>query len=279
MVSPPSLSAAIVCYAADAATLATTVRTLVIAAERAMAAGRLAGMHIVLVDNGPDANARRTLEAVISAQDAVLPAACTIACIGDGRNVGFGAGHNKALRRTTDDFHLVLNPDVEFDTDALEAALAFMHQNPGCGLLSPAVRDGKGETQFLCRRLPGVFDLFLRGFAPAGLRRCFRARLDRYEMRDFSSDAVLWDPPIVSGCCMLFRTELLHQLGGFDEGFFLYFEDYDISLRAGRSSRLARVPGVCITHLGGHAARKGWRHVFLFVQSARRFFCRYGWRW
>ena len=78
---------------------------------------------------------------------------------------------------------------------------------------------------------------------------------------------VLWDPPIVSGCFMLFRTDVLQQLEGFDPRFFLYFEDFDISLRAGRVSRIAYVPQVKVVHHGGHASRKGWRHIWMFGRS------------
>ncbi|KUE80788.1 hypothetical protein ATO46_14560 [Aeromonas schubertii] len=90
---------------------------------------------------------------------------------------------------------------------------------------------------------------------------------------------MLWDPPIVSGCFMLFRTDVLQQLGGFDPRFFLYFEDFDISLRAGKISRIAYVPQVKVVHHGGHASRKGWRHIWMFGRSMVTFFNIHGWRW
>ena len=127
--------------------------------------------------------------------------------------------------------------------------------------------------------MPAVFDLFLRGFAPGWLRRRFARRMERYEMRDLIGGQVVWDPPLVSGAFMLFRSEVLRRLGGFDPDFFLYFEDYDLSLRAARLTRLAYVPAVRVVHHGGHAARKGWHHIKLFVGGAARFFNKHGWRW
>ena len=121
--------------------------------------------------------------------------------------------------------------------------------------------------------------LLLRGFAPGFVRARFPERLARYEMRDKLSSDVLWDPPIISGCFMLFRSEVLNQLGGFDPRFFLYFEDDDISLRTGEISRIARVPQVRIIHHGGHAARKGLRHIAIFARSAVKFFSKHGWSW
>jgi len=124
-----------------------------------------------------------------------------------------------------------------------------------------------------------VLDLALRGFAPTWLRRPFQARLDRYELRDQTGDLPFWDPPIVSGCFMLGRQATLAQVGGFRPEYFLYFEDFDLSLRLAAVTRLAYAPQVRIVHWGGHAARKGVRHIGLFLRAAVLFFHRHGWRW
>ena len=67
--------------------------------------------------------------------------------------------------------------------------------------------------------------------------------------------------------------------GGFDPSFFLYFEDYDWSMRLARVTTTAYVPSVRIVHYGGEAARKGWRHVESFVRSGVRFYRKHGWKW
>jgi GT2 family glycosyltransferase len=120
--------------------------------------------------------------------------------------------------------------------------------------------------------------LFLRGFAPRVLRERNAPALARYEMRDLPADRVYSPVPLASGCFMLMRTALFRRVGGFDPRFFMYFEDYDLSLRLGREAAWGYVPGARIVHHGGDASRKGFRHVAWFLRSAWRFFATHGWR-
>ncbi len=179
---------------------------------------------LFLIDNGGSAEALAGLE---------LPAGWTVHHISGHGNVGFGRGHNLSLDGAGD-FHLILNPDLELAPDALVEARAFMAAHPECGLLAPAAPLGRrAHPSISCKRVPAVFDLFLRGFAPGWLRRCLNARrMPATRCRTFIGEQVVWDPPLVSGAFMLFRTSVLRRLGGFDPDFFLYFEDYDLSLRA-----------------------------------------------
>jgi GT2 family glycosyltransferase len=192
--------------------------------------------------------------------------------------VGYGRANNLALERLASDVHLVMNPDVEVDAHALVAGLRTLDAHPEVGMLAPDVRGDDGARQFLCKRYPSLAVLFLRGFAPGFLRRRFTGALARYEMRDAIGERYLAGVPLASGCFMLVRTPLLRALGGFDARYFMYFEDYDLSLRIAREATIAYEPAVRIVHHGGEAARKGVRHVGYFVASAWRFFSRHGWK-
>lgn len=81
--------------------------------------------------------------------------------------------------------------------------------------------------------------------------------------------------PLVSGCFIFARTKSLKQIGGFDERFFLYFEDFDLSMRLKRKDYF---PEIQIYHKGGNSSKKGFLHVRLFVISAIRFFMKFGWK-
>lgn len=273
------LRISIVCYAGKEIQLKKTLASLLVACILPLRNELLRAVDIVLVNNGPTDAERRKIEALLEFARSFAEPGVNLSILGNGSNVGFGAGHNMAFDPNTSDFHLVLNPDVELSPDALFNALEFMLSHVDCGIIAPAIYDREGNMQHLCKRYPSVFDLLIRGFAPRSLRRMFQHRLASYEMRDIVADSVVWSPPIISGCFMLLRSSLLEQIKGFDPHYFLYFEDFDLSLRASKVTRIAYVPSVQIIHYGGYAARKGLRHIFLFVRSAVTFFNSHGWKW
>lgn len=264
-----TLSISLVTYYPDKALLESTLLSM----SKAIIDANVS-VHLTLVDNTP------LSQLLIDRQWLDRSWCHPINLIQCGDNPGFGIGHNLALQDGEADYHLILNPDLEVASDALQKALEFMEIHPECGLLTPHATWEGGQIQRLCKRYPTVFDLLLRGFAPAFVKRIFQKRLDHYEVADLLNEQeVLWDPPIVSGCFMLFRTEILQKLEGFDPRFFLYFEDFDLSLRAGKISRIAYVPQVKVVHHGGHASGKGWRHIWMFGRSMVKFFNIHGWHW
>lgn len=197
-----------------------------------------------------------------------------------GGNLGYGSGHNASIESAVSDYHLILNPDALLYEDAISEGLKFLCANEDTVLVAPQVFDGHGRALCLCRRYPSVFDLFLRGFAPARLKSYFHERLEKYEMSELrGTKRPVKGIDIVSGCCMLMPTSALNVIGGFDVRFFLYFEDYDLSLRARKVGRVAYVPSMKIAHYGGGASRKGFRHIYLFISSAVKFYSKHHWRW
>jgi GT2 family glycosyltransferase len=230
-------------------------------------------LALYLVDNGGLPDVSEALDHL--KERGVL---CTV--ISGHGNVGYGRGHNLAIGSSDSHYHLVLNPDIDLAPELFTQAFDFFEAHPEVGLISPWIGDERGGQQFLCRRYPTLVDLFARGFLPASLRRLFASRLARYEMRDqINTNDIVWDPPIVSGCFMLFRMAVLKQLAGFDPRYFLYFEDYDLSLRAHEVTRVAYAPALRVLHHGGGAARKGPAHIRMFIASAYKFFNRFGWKW
>lgn len=254
-----------------------TLDSLYRSACAAKAAGCLREITVFLINNTPDLDYREQVQQRVARwphqQD------CPLRYSEAAENLGFGAGNNSVLPLLDEAYHLILNPDVELFEDTLLCGLRRLESDPEIVLLSPRVSAADGRQEFLCKRHPSLLVLLLRGFAPRSVRARFRARLDTYEMRDQCSKDALCDVPLASGCFMLLRTDALQRVGGFSEDYFLYFEDFDLSVRLGHQGRVVFDPGVRIVHHGGYAAHKGWRHRWLFIRSAIHFFQDHGWRW
>ena len=200
-------------------------------------------------------------------------------CIEPGRNVGFGAAHNMALRELGSEaapYHLFLNPDISLESGTLSELSLVMDTETQVGILMPRVLYPDGKTQYLCKLLPTPFDLFLRRFAIGPLRTLFEKRMLRYDMQqfDYSEPAYV---PVLSGCFMLTRRAVVESIGGFDERFFLYMEDTDLCRRVGDSSRLLFWPRITVVHRHAQGSYKQFHLLRLHIRSAIAYFNKWGW--
>jgi GT2 family glycosyltransferase len=195
-----------------------------------------------------------------------------------GRNIGFGAGHNLAMRDViqTSTYHLVCNPDISIKPDVLSTLAHFMDRSPGIGLVMPRVLYPNGSEQRLCKLLPRPSDLLVRRFL--GRHRGGRTQQsrERYELTHLELETPR-EVPSLSGCFMFLRTSVLRQTGLFDPRFFLYMEDVDLCRRVGSVARTVFYPFVSVTHeyaKGSYHNRKLLRHHLI---SAVRYFDKWGW--
>ena len=276
---PSSLTVSVVTYRPDRALLERCLRELAVAIRAARDAGVLTQVAVALIDNSEDT--RIAGEVTRLGRLCFAGSGVQLHFLHAHANIGYGIAHNLMLNGTGADYQLVLNPDVELASDALDNAIRWLDLHPEVGAAAPAVSRPDGTPDFLCKRYPAVFDLFLRGFAPDVLRRRFRRRLDRYDLRD-AIDPASREPvpgvPLMSGCCMLVRRKAIDTTGGFDPKFFLYFEDFDWSVRLSKVTQIAYLPSFRAIHHGGGAARKGWKHIGWFMRSGFRFYGKHGWR-
>lgn len=274
------LTVAIVTYHPDPVWLDRTFRSLAIAIAAALEAGTLDVVDIVVIDNASVDAATPQLATLRKACNGIAHVR-THALTGHG-NVGYGRANNLAFAHYgNQEFFLVLNPDVDIDRDAIRLGVEHMKRHANCALVSPAATGPGGQPLYLVKRAPSVAGLLLRGFAPAFVQAWFSRYLAAYEYRapgDPAFDQDLQHPGTASGCFMLMRSGVFRAVDGFDPSFFLYFEDFDLSLRLKKVGELARVGACKIVHAGGFAARKGAQHRRLFVRSALRYFGKHGWR-
>jgi len=197
------------------------------------------------------------------------------------QNAGFGGGHNLALKQLGEvdaPYHLILNPDITFDANALADLAAEMDSHPDVGLMMPRVLYPDGSHQYLCKLLPAPIDLVLRRFLPGALKRLAQKRIASFELRDLDYDAPAYVPSL-SGCFMFARRSVLEAAGGFDERFFLYMEDVDLCRRMLAMSKLLYWPAVTVEHIHQMGSYRSRRLLLLHVRSAIKYFNKWGWLW
>lgn len=220
---------------------------------------------IEIVDNSPT-DKLRTLCAELQA-DYTRP----------GRNLGYGAAHNISLRRSLADpavtYHLVINSDVWFGPDVIGGICAYMDAHKDVGQLIPRTTYADGRPQPVVRLLPTPFDLILRRFLPAAWGR----RRNRRYLLEFWSHDTEANIPYHQGSFMFFRTDALREVGIFDERFFMYPEDIDITRRMHARYKTMFWPGVSIVHAHRAASYRSWRMLRIHVVNMIRYFNKWGW--
>lgn len=192
------------------------------------------------------------------------------------KNLGFGKAHNIAMRRSVEEakYHLVLNPDIQFDAGVLEKIFRYMEANPGVGQLMPRILYPNGETQHLCKLLPAPADLFLRRFFPWFPGAAQRNR--RYELIDSGYDKIM-NIPYLSGCFMFLRTATLKEVGFFDERIFMYIEDADLTRRIHQCYQTLFYPFTSVYHHYQKGSYKSLRLMLYNIHGAAVYFTRWGW--
>lgn len=194
-------------------------------------------------------------------------------------NVGYGAGHNSALREVVEEkidaprYHLVINSDVYFAPGTLERIVEHMEGHPEVGQLIPKVYYPDGRLQHVCRMLPTPADLWLRRFMP---RWMSRRRMERYTLAFTGYDHPM-NVPYHMGCFMFLRVEALREVGLFDERFFMYPEDIDLTRRMHRCRETLYFPEVSIIHAHRAESYKSRRMLRIHVVNMCRYFNKWGW--
>jgi GT2 family glycosyltransferase len=170
-------------------------------------------------------------------------------------------------------FHLVINSDIQVTAEAIDNLLDVMQSNGAIGQLMPRVIGVNGEMQYLCKLLPTPMDLLGRRFLPEAW---IRKRNARYELVHTGYDHIM-NVPALSGCFLLCRTDALQEAGLFDERFFLYCEDIDLTRRMHRVGKTLFYPGITISHDFRRSSYRNLRLMWTHIRSACLYFDKYGW--
>ena len=172
---------------------------------------------------------------------------------------GFGANHNAAARVAAGEHFCVMNPDIRLAVDPFPALISGL-SDISVGVASPLIVGPEGQIEDSARLFPTPFSIARKLFT--------RVRRPDYVI----GQAVVY-PDWIAGMFMLWRADVFRQLGGFDEGFFLYYEDVDICARLRRAGfRVLLVPAVKVTHYAQRASHRNVRYLRWHLTSMFRYF-------
>lgn len=186
-------------------------------------------------------------------------------------NYGFGRSCNRGAKEVDADYYFFLNPDTRIDDDQLLSKLhAFLKKDPSVGIVAPRLRYMDGRIQETCRRFPEWYMPIYQRLSFLAPKRAAEASA-KFLMEDFNHATTL---PIdwAQGSALMMDGALFHRLGGFDERFWMYFEDIDLCRRTWEQGRTVYyLPDVELYHVYGKESAKS-RNVasaLLFNQKAR----------
>ncbi|MFZ4843535.1 glycosyltransferase family 2 protein [Mycetocola saprophilus] len=222
----------------------------------------LPGDHIIVVENrSPQAEATRQTAAAHGVNFVCLPS-----------NAGYGSAMNRGVATLDSgvEYVLISNPDVRLNADTLPALVDWLDTHRDCGAVAPQILNEDGTVYPSARSIPSLRN---------GVGHALFARFwpDNPWSRHYRADADYGDTPRdagwLSGACLLVRRSTFEKLGGFDEGFFMYFEDVDLGYRLGLDGWASTyLPTVSATHTGGTSTRTDSdRMLRIHHESAYRF--------
>ena len=260
-----SITASLVIYKPDLSVLEKTLLALQAAGHTAKAGLDLT-LALTIVDNSCDLAWNEKNKIWLDTRRPLLPSWDVDIRISPA-NVGYGKGNNLVIDTIESNYHLVLNPDLFVEKHALLRAVTFLEDNREFGLLTPAVFGVDGQRHYLCKRHPTLFIMYLRSFSSTWLQSIFRTMLAKFEMRDCDYDKPIFDVEYPTGSCMIFRTSTLKQINGFDQDYFLHYEDADIGRRSLMVARTIYLPGVKVVHKWARDTHQTWKSKLVTVKS------------
>ena len=219
---------------------------------------------VYVVDNSPDDRLHKVVGRFDNSEYLHIP------------NNGYGAAHNVAIRKAAgegSDYHLVLNPDVRWFEPILNRLVDVMKADKNIALIQPRILNANGTLLHTCRLLPTPWDVFGKRFLPKSL---FKSRLNRYLLPNYMYDRE-FNAVYMQGSFMLFDTKKLVETGLFDERFFMYPEDIDITRRIRRRYSAHYYPQACVIHDHAAMSQRFGRMMWIHIVNMARYFNKYGW--
>ncbi|MFI3206199.1 MAG: glycosyltransferase family 2 protein [Clostridia bacterium] len=189
----------------------------------------------------------------------------TVTILENGGNKGFGWGHNKVLDIIDSEYHFVINPDILVKDDTFETIINYLEKEKSVNLLCPKIMSPDGNEQMLALSNPKVKYLISRYF---NIKKDWQEEYTKANERDKN----IIDIQFCTGCFMAIRTKVFKELGGFDERFFMYFEDADLTRRVNLKSRAVMLRETEVIHLWERAHTGSLKYFKIIIVSMFKYF-------
>ena len=194
-------------------------------------------------------------------------------------NLGFGKGHNISINYSINHkikYCFVINYDIDFDNYVFVKMLDYIVKCTDVGMVMPKIFNGDNTLQWLPKLQPKPIYIIKRKLFQLTRGVLFKKFVNIYEARDFDY-SLNYNFPNLSGCFILLNIDLLKQDALFDERFFLYFEDYDLSRRIASKYKTILLGSTFVRHDYQSLANKKFNLLFIFVKSYLQFYIKWGW--
>lgn len=191
-------------------------------------------------------------------------------------NLGYGAGHNAAISHGMAEgaeYHAVLNPDIYWEGKVIEKLTSYMESHPEAGMMVPKVLYPDGRLQYVCKLIPTPFDLIANRFLP---KKLVRKRIARFRLESSGYDKIM-NVPYMHGCFFMLRMDTLKKTGLFDERFFMYPEDIDLTRRIHEKWQTIYYPPLSIYHAHAAESRKSIKMLRIHIVNMIKYFNKWGW--
>ena len=195
-------------------------------------------------------------------------------------NLGFGGGNNLGAKNAHGKYILILNPDIFVNEDSIQKMVDYMDEHPDVGILGPKLVYPDGTIQDSCRRNMSFIDLVLKRTFLGNLPM-FKKRVEKYTMVDFDHSEIR-EVNLLVGACFIIPRDVYEKVGGFDERYFLFMEDFDLCREISKlGKKVIYFPKVEVTHnhkrlSGGSLLGLLKKKVFwIHISSALKYF----WKW
>lgn len=182
--------------------------------------------------------------------------------IKNSKNLGFGAAHNIVLNQPLGKYHFVINPDITINDDVISNMVDYFENNPNVVMAMPKILNTDGTEQKLPKERPTLKRLFLGRLSDKIRSEYVWAQKDITKPTEID---------FCTGCFFCIRTEIFEKVLGFDQRYFMYLEDADLTLKAKLKGKVIILPQFSVTHTWERESTKSLKYLFIHIISSFKF--------